>query len=195
MVKIYSKNRHEPNFKELHSTMCKIVGLCTFVVVLSWKFTISWPDFQKKTIQALVCLSYSFESKGAGKTWPWCVEQWVKLASQKGWDWSSHFWSFRVVTMLWRFLLLQKMMRSAPDSRINKLNAPFDAPGSRYSSALRINILLQTHERMKYLLWNSRLRTITNCDGEHGTTLVQGARRVKKIENANPLKLRTCRYM
>ena len=41
-----------------------------------------------------------------------------------------------------------KAAMSAPECRICKFDPPFDAPGSGLSSALQINILRQTRERV-----------------------------------------------
>ena len=75
-------------------------------------------------------------------------------------QWISRFWSYPATS---------KVTRSAPNSRINKLDTPFDAPSSGSSSALRINIVRQTHERMKHFLWKTKLKSSTNCNGTHGT--------------------------
>ena len=75
-------------------------------------------------------------------------------------QWISRFWSYPATS---------KVTRSAPNSRINKLDTPFDAPSSGSSSAFRINIVRQTLERMKHFLWKPRLKSTTNCDGAHET--------------------------
>ena len=145
------------------NTMCTIVGFWTFVVVLSWKLII-WPDFQKKVsirscvYRMILIRSLLIRRFGADLV----TFEVVELSHYCGdfYQWISRFWSYPPTS---------KVTRSAPNSRINKLDAPFDAPGSGFSSALRINIVRQTHERMKHFLWKSRLKTTTNCDGAHGT--------------------------
>ena len=73
-------------------------------------------------------------------------------------------------------LSTSKVTTSAPNSRKIKFDAPFDAAGSGFSSALRINIVGETHERVKHFLWKSKLRTTPNCDGAHGTCEVLSCR-------------------
>ena len=110
------------------------------------------------------------------KPWPWRIRRCVKLANSTVWSWSHHFWSFRVcgdfhlwISRFWSNPLTSKAAMSAPNSRVNKLDAPFDAPGSELSSALRINIVRQTIERMEHFVWKSRLKTTKNCDAAHDT--------------------------
>ena len=47
---------------------------------------------------------------------------------------------------------ISKALRSAPSGRICKFDPPFDASGSELSSALQINIVGQTLERMTTIL-------------------------------------------
>ena len=60
---------------------------------------------------------------------------------------------YQLISRFWSYPATSKVTRSAPNSRINKLDTPFDVPSSRSSSALRINIVRQTHKRLKHFLW------------------------------------------
>ena len=158
--------------------MRTFVGFWTFVVLLSWKLTI-WSDFQKKvSIRSRVChmvlIRSALKSPDSGRCnggsnllirWfgaDLVTFEMVELSHycRDFYQWISRFWSYPATS---------KVTRSAPNSRINKLDTPFDAPSSVSSSALRINIVRQTHERMKHFLWKPRLKSTTNYNGTHGT--------------------------
>ena len=59
---------------------------------------------------------------------------------------------YQEISRFWSYPATSKVTRLAPNGRINKLDPPFDAPGSGSSSAFRINVVQQTHERMKHFL-------------------------------------------
>ena len=125
--------------------------------------------FSQNTCYTLECLPYDINSTCAEKPWPWRIQRWVKLHFPTLCGRYSGFWSRWMAQSLesrpiMRFKTLDhpatsKAAMSAPKCRKMKFDPPLDAPGSRLSSARRINIERQILECITSILWKSEQKS------------------------------------